>query len=344
MARSWQLRVLVGALLTCACPQLLDDDFEAISGEPGQGGSAGDSSGSGGTAGADAGLRVVASVPEDGAVGVLPDTAFVITFSAAMDRSSVEAAYNSADVPASGARFSWSAGDTVLSVQPERALRAESGVDPAGVAALEYAFEISSLAEDRTGRHLAATRVSFHVARSITQNIAAVQDRNLTGNWRADGNYGVADCERVDTTVCVGDSISAGEPTYKGFMTFDLRALPAALVAIHAAELGCVVSFMFGTPFDDLGTLRIEPVSFETIGDAAFNGTTVAAPANVSVQAAVGDSLSADVLAAVSADWSAGAASQFRLTFATGSDQDGVADLFQCEWSTARVRVNYWLP
>jgi hypothetical protein len=337
--------VLLGALFTCACPQLLDDDFGESDGELGQGGGAGHGPSSGGLGGgAGDGLHVLGTVPEDGAVGVLPDTAFVITFSAPMKRSSVVAAYRSGDVPASGASFSWSEDDSVLRIQPERALRAESGADPAGVAALEYSFEISSLAEDQTGRRLAATHVSFNVARSITQTLTAVRDRDLTGNWRGDGVYGVADCERVDTSICVGDSISTGEPTYKGFMTFDLRDLPANLVAITAADLGWVVSGMFGTPFDDLGTLRIEPVSFEVIGDAAFSGNNVAEPANMSAQGGIGASASASVLPAVSADWASDNESQFRLAFATGSDQDGVADLFQCEWSTARLQVSYWLP
>jgi hypothetical protein len=166
----------------------------------------------------------------------------------------------------------------------------------------------------------------------------------LTGNWRADGNYGVADCERDDTTLCMGDSISAGEPGYRALITFDLSAVSPDLIAIQAAELSVTVATAYGTPFDDLGALQVEHVTFSSIGDAAYASPALSARQLMSSGATAGERMSASVLADVQADWGTRDQSQFRLAFDTTTNSDGAADVLVCDWETAQLSLTYWLP
>ncbi len=289
---------------------------------------------------------VIATLPADGARGVLPHSALAFTFSAPMDTSSVEAAYSSDGLPASSVSFVWSQGDTKLEIQPDAVLQAASGTDASPVVAVSYSMAISSQAKDKLGHALVATELSFSVARSITQTLQAVQDRDLTGNWRSDSSYGIADCERADTTICVGDGALTDEtdPDYKALMTFELDSLPSDAIEITNAELSLVVSNMYGAPFSALGALRVEHVEFSSIGDEAFAAPALSTSQLMSSGAALGDRMSAPVLADVQADWDGGTYSQYRLAFDTASDQDDAPDHVICSWNTAQLDVTYWLP
>ena len=178
---------------------------------------------------------VIDVTPGDGSRGVAPDVAIIVTFSERMDTTSVERAYSSTDLPPDRVTFSWSDGDTVLSILPDAPLTVATGIDPDQVTAASYQIEITASARDLSGNELPPERVQFSVMREIAQKLPSVRQRNLTGTWRGDGVYGVIDCEEIDTTVCVGDSITA-EATYKGFITFDLSALPASGVSVSAAR------------------------------------------------------------------------------------------------------------
>jgi hypothetical protein len=287
---------------------------------------------------------VVASVPADGARGVLPDTALTLTFSAPMDRSSVEAAYASSDLPSSAVSFAWSDADHVLRIQPQTALESSAGTDPAAVEAVSYVLEIGAGARDTAGHSLVPHRLSFSTARAISQRLGAVTDRDLTGNWRSDSSYGLADCERADTTVCMGDSPASGEPAYRGFITFDLRQAPASLIEITAAELSCSIALVYGTPFTNLGALNIDHVAFDTIGDEAFSLTAFPERQSHTSPMQLGDVLAVDALAAVRSDWAVRDYNQYRLAFDTATDSDGSADQLGCDWSTLELALTYWLP
>lgn len=356
------LLALAVATLPCGCPQRLDDDFrqgvsaaetpdtlgplsgpEPDVGEPDTG-----------SDGPDAGPetiptpptspRLVASDPTDGARGVLPEATLVLTFSAPMDRASVEAAYTSSDLPASSVSFTWSDADTVLRVRPRAPLRSSAGTDAATLQAVSHAIELGAGARDAAGNALAPRRITFSTARAISRELLAVTDRDLTGNWRSDGSYGLADCERADTTVCFGDSPAAGEPAYRGFMTFDLRPLPTDLIAFTAAELSCSIALVYGTPFTNLGALHIDRVAFETIGDAAFATEPFPERQSRSAPMLIGDVLAVDALAAVRADWTVRDYNQYRLAFTTTTDGDAAADQLGCDWSTVQLALTYWLP
>lgn len=363
---------LQAALLLCGCPQRLDDDFQTAAsptespdvlvapdvGTPGAGSpdvGGGDTAGSSSDAGEPPGgdeppptqgtlATLVASSPADAARGVLPDAALVLTFSAPMDRASVEAAYASSDLPASAVSFSWSDADRVLRIQPNAALQTSAGSDPAAVEAVSYAVEIGAGARDAAGNALAPARIAFSTARAISQRLGAVTDRDLTGNWRSDSSYGLADCERADTTVCVGDSPASGEPAYRGFITFELRQAPASLIEVTAAELSCSIALVYGTPFTNLGALNIDHVAFDAIGDEAFSVAPFPERQSRTSPMLIGDVLAVDALAAVRSDWSVRDYNQYRLAFTTATDSDGSADQLGCDWSTVELALTYWLP
>lgn len=368
------LRLVTGCslVLLSACPQMLDDEFHMALGDEmygnagasshaGVGGS--DRSGSGGGAGSGGAgsgasssgvgggtqpgqVAVISTLPVDGATGVLPDTALLFTFSAPMNTGTVEAAYSSSDLPAGQVSFSWSEGDTVLRIQPNAPLQVAEGTDSNLVVASSYAVGISAQARDKQGEPLTEKQISFAVARSITQTLTVVQDRDLTGNWRSDNSYGIVECERGDTTICVGDGALTGEsdPAYKALMTFELTSLPSEVIRLTAAQLSLVVSNVLGTPFADLGTLHIEHVEFSSIGDAAFADPALSAQRLMSTGAALGDRVSVGVLADVLSDWDTRSHSQYRLAFETPSNEDDAPDQLVCSWNTAQLDVTYWLP
>jgi hypothetical protein len=62
----------------------------------------------------------------------------------------------------------------------------------------------------------------------------------------------------------------------------------------------------------------------------------------MSTAAAAGDSLAADVSAAVRADWGTRDSSQFRLAFAIATDADVAADVIVCDTSSAKLELSYW--
>jgi hypothetical protein len=358
--------VRLGFILLVGCPQLLDDTFESGLHKPnlqtapdataGAGVGGGDAGVSSGGAGGSAGARgagaalgtgelgtapVISSVvPADGARGILPDADIVLTFSAPMDTRSVEAAYVSSELSAAKVSFAWSAGDTVLRVRPNAPLRVTSGVDLAKVNAASYVIDIGSAATNKAGLPLVPKHFNFTVVRAITAELAAVQDRDLTGNWRSDGTYGANYCERVDTTICIGD----GQGFYQGLVTFPLNDLPSDVVSISAAELSSTVELIVGDPFEALGTLRVEHVEFNVVGPEALSAPALAAAKALSSSAIDAQRMSTDVVAEVRSDWGTRARSQFRLFFDTATNSDAVADQVICDWASAHLTLTYWLP
>jgi hypothetical protein len=320
------------AVFVTGCPQLLDDDFRMAGTEP-----APDPN--------DVTAPTVVDVtPGDGFSGVPPDVVITVTFSEAMDRGSVESAYTSPDLPASAVRFSWSESDTVLRITPEAPLRVASGDDPDDVEPAAYEFELTSAARDVSGNALVPKHVEFSVIREITRALRGVQQRRLTGSWRSDGIYGVLDCEEGQTTICVGDSLSAASTTYKGFVSFDLNALGGDAGGVSVARLSLDVSNMFGDPFPDLGSLTVEHVEYEEIGADAFAAEPLSVVGIMASSGEIGDTLGVDVVVPVNADLGQRRMSQFRFAFSSATDDDGVADVIISDWGTLSLTLTYLTP
>jgi hypothetical protein len=364
------LALSAGCLL--GCPQFRSDDFSALGsgdqgpsvfedgGSNGTGGSGGDLGstdvppdgqdvgGAGGAGGAPvsepAAPAVVSSSPANGATGVAADAVLTLTFSEAMNTSAVEAAYSSNDLPASSVTFSWSAGDTVLQIAPNQPLTLTAGSSPVTTVARRYAFEIGTAAVDRDGEALPRFSSSFTTLRAISQTLDALQDRSLTGNYRSDNVYGNNSCQELDsTTTCIGDS-SNGNSTYRGFVTFDLSALPAQIQALSAAQLSMSIDTIRGTPFATLGNLLADHVRFDSIDLEAFQSGALGSAITVSSSATAGSQLSLDVLTPVQSDLAARGHSQFRFHFGTDTDSNDAGDLIEVLSTTEELAVTYLVP
>jgi hypothetical protein len=312
------------------CPQVLEDDFELARPGPDPNDMTAPT--------------VVAVTPGDGFSGVLPDVVIAVTFSEPMDRGSVESAYTSPDLPASAVGFVWSENDTVLRITPVTPLIVASGDDPDDVEPATYEFELTSDARDVSGNALVPEHVEFSVIREINQALTSVRDRSLTGNWRSDGVYGVLDCLETQTSVCVGDSLSTPQTTYKGFVTFDLNALGSDAGGVSVARLSLDVSNMFGDPFSDLGSLTVEHVDFEEIGAEAFASAPLSVVGTMASSGDIGDTLGVDVVVPVNADLGQRRLSQFRFAFSSATDDDGAADVIISDWTTLSLTLTYRTP
>jgi hypothetical protein len=371
--RRWSLegRFWSGALLALSaaclwgCPQLLSDEFSVLRSSPdlsaedpdiGTGGSAGatneppdplNSSGAGGAGGPPvtvAGAPSIVSVsPSNGASGVAADAVVTLTFSEPMNTRAVEAAYSSGDLPAGSLSFSWSNGDSVLQLTPHQPLLRATGTSPEATVARSYAFELGTSATDQSGEALPGFSSSFSTLREISQTLAALQDRNLTGNWRSDDLYGENSCQFDSTTTCIGDS-SNENSTYRGFITFDLSDLPAQLQALSTAQLSMTIDSIRNTPFTGLGNLVADHVTFDGISLDAFGAVSIGSVIQISSSATAGAQLSANVLSAVQTDLPNRGHSQFRLRFSTTTDSDGVGDLIEVLWTTEQLTVSYLIP
>jgi hypothetical protein len=334
------LGVLLASFASAGCPQLLDDSFSTLAAPPPR------DAGHGGrepTGNDTVPPRLLSTTPNDGARGVPSDVVIELTFSEPMDTEATIGAYTSTDLPAASLRFSWRAGNTVLVMQPRQPLPRASGTDLASVTALEYSFQIGARARDVAGNPLASAPavVAFTTAREIVQSFETVKDRNLTGNWRGDNVYGAVDCERVDTSICVGDGLNITEFPYRGFLSFDLAALPDDHIGIDSAELSLSITSIFNTPFD-LGGLGVEQVSFASIDADSYQQNREASLGTLTTGALIGQVVRLDVSASVEAR--AGGLSQYRLRFDSDTNSDGGVDIVICDWTTPRLSITYLTP
>jgi hypothetical protein len=331
-----RLLALVVGVNTCACPQLKDDEF---SGSRLHGADAGD------PATDITPPQVLSSTPASGAVGVSSGASIEITFSEPMDEKATEQAYSSTKIPRDRVTFAWRDQSRVLSIHPVTPLPYDSGAFGADVSALGYAFKLSTEARDLAGNPLQAPLdVAFTVQREFTQVFEVVKDRNLTGNYRSDNTYGILGCERVDTTICMGDSVATdAEFTYRGFLSFDLGALPANRMGISAAALDLTIAFLVGVPSSGLGELKVERVDVPTINAAALEAPSQAHAGTLANNGVAGDVLSLNVLSSLPSPLNVGRL-QYRLGFAIDTNDNQASDLIVLDWSTPRLSLTYWMP
>jgi len=123
-----------------------------------------------------------------------------------------------------------------------------------------------------------------------------------------------------------GDNLNPSFPNGDGlqlFLTFDL---PEGISPLSSARISSDALQVSGTPFEDLGRLLAESVSYDTFGPELFDLVGDGDP--VACQRVGESGLSCDVTAAVTQDVVSGASrSQFRLRFDVVGDGDGSQDL-----------------
>jgi len=130
----------------------------------------------------------------------------------------------------------------------------------------------------------------------------------------------------MGTGLFAGDNLNPNFPNGDGVQLFLTFELPKGLASPSLAILSTDAMQVSGTPFDDLGSLRAESVSYGNFGPQLFD---LPADGDPVVCDRVDDhGLTCDVTAAVAADIADGVArTQFRLKFDTPGDSDGSQDL-----------------
>ena len=129
----------------------------------------------------------------------------------------------------------------------------------------------------------------------------------------------------MGTGLFAGDNLNAGFPEGVGVQTYLTFVLPPGL-DVASAQLTSDALHVSGTPFEDLGLLVAEPVTYESFGPDLFD----ISPSGPHSGCTVADetSIRCDVTEAVRAAVDVGdAAAQFRIRFELTADSDGLQDL-----------------
>lgn len=285
-------------------------------------------------------LSIISVDPANAATGVAAAATIVIRFDTPMDQPSVEAAWQSADLPPDQLAFAWDAAGTTLTVTPNAPLElaAGAGLDPDVVIARAYAYSIATTAKGLDGRSLDQSRaVSFTTLRKLEVDLVVVDA--LTRTIRADGNVFAENA----VTLSVGDS--AGNLQTKTFATFALPILPTGST-VDAATLRADQNSTGGAPyaFGDLAALH---TSNSPIDSTAFAATPLAVIGALSVDATPGEKTLAvtDQLVDDLANRATrGDRTQYRLEFATPNNTNGLADDARFARTSFGLTLAYVIP
>jgi hypothetical protein len=285
-------------------------------------------------------LSVVSVSPDDGETGVAATATITVTFDTPMDQPTVEAAWQSADLPPAAVAFSWDAAGTTLTVTPNDRLELASGtgIDPSVVTARAYAFAIGTTAKGLDGRELdQQLSVSFTTLRRLDVELSDVQD--LTRTIRADGlAFG-----ETAVTLVVGDS--SGNLQTKIFTTFTLPRLPVGST-VDLAVLRGNQNSVAGVPYG-FGALRAVHTSNAVIDDTAFGATPLAVIGDFSTDTTAGAkalNVTAQVIDDLANSVARGNRTQYRLEFATAANANGLADEARFSRSGFGLSLAYVIP
>ncbi len=315
-----------------------------ISGTAGAGGNSGGASAEGGSAGSAGAINVdtppvvTETTPSDGTAGVSDDVVLVVTFSEPMNTSSVEAAYQSDDLPAESVTFAWNSEETELSITPNAPLTYAEGTNLDELVAESYSFTIGTGAEDLTGNALEAQEtVTFTTLRRCSEDLN--NNASLSGYYRngAGGN---------NLFIIAGDEGAEDNRQFKGFFTFDIGDLPDNIQSFEKADLQVTQDTVNSSPYSDLGTLSVHSIIFSSAAQAAFDASSLH-ELTIPNSATLGQK-TVNALAAVSDDYAARDSrtdpySQYRLEFSKPTDNDGTADQARFD-TTATLELTYLVP
>jgi hypothetical protein len=128
------------------------------------------------------------------------------------------------------------------------------------------------------------------------------------------------------TGLFAGDNLNPGFPDGEGIQLWLTFELPTRTAAPASAVLRSDALHVAGSPFEDLGVLRAEPVAYDDFSREIFDLAAIGAPADCEV---IGETqLECDVTSAVASAIEGGARRvQFRLKFDRPGDDDGEQDL-----------------
>jgi len=171
---------------------------------------------------------IVSVSPADKATGVLADTPIKLTFSEAMDTTSVENALGVSTFTADKLDVSWASGGKSVTIAAIGGWKYASGTD-LGIAALKYVVTLGSAAKDAQGHALGtAFSSSFSTRRRITQTIAASSVGSYSDYGHAVGDGPLMCASDTDNIILDKWSGQASAGTYYAFIAFDAAALGAS--------------------------------------------------------------------------------------------------------------------
>ncbi len=274
---------------------------------------------------------IISVTPTSGAAGVAKDASIVIAFSEKMDQLSTQAAYQSADLPASNVTFNWNNEGTILTVKPNSPLVYASGTNTI-IAAKTYAFTISSTAKDTAGNSLASFNSSFSTLKAISTSF--LSEATLDGDVT---NTGLV--FSTSANLLVGDDALNG--AIRGFLSFDLTFIFGNAVGIESANLSVYKQIIAGSPYTALedctpcfrgASMVLDHVIFGDALTAEDFATLSMGDLGIFDNKAKPTSgfLSTNVTSAVQDDLTnrttRGNRSQYRLGFLLASNDDGMLD------------------
>ena len=282
---------------------------------------------------------VLMSAPADGDIGVAADVVMSVTFSEPMNKASVQAAYQSTDIPDLFVTMSWNAAGDQLIITPSNELLLGTGTSSVDITPRSYAFTITTAATDLAGNELEQdVPIEFTMLNRIHEQIDLLGA--LSGRVREDGNTAFG-------FIQAGDSGNPPNAQYRGFASFPMYDLPADIVEITEANLLSTQYAVAGSPYTDLGDLQIHDIEFFTLGLESFSAPSLGNLGVLSNSTANGQR-ALDVTAAVIDDYEAGSdTTQFAYQFPLTTNLDSGADyvLFYGEDSPATVLdIEYLLP
>ncbi len=289
---------------------------------------------------------IVSTVPANDAIGILANTTIVVTFSEPMNKLVTQSAYQSASsgLTPPVVTFGWNATGTELTITPNAVLAVAGGSnpDPAVTIAKTFTYQMTNVATDLAGNALVTTSSTFKTQRRITQNLPVVA--TVTGEVRADGS--LTGCIGGGAP-CVGDSATAANAQYKGFIGFNMTDIPAGIQSWEFANINMNQTGVASTPYAVLGgTLLLDHVNFPVLNAASFNTISIRTLGTLSTTATF-ENKTLSVLVAVQDDYTnrvaRGNRTQYRLQFPIVSDFDGLWDAALFEGSNT-LNVRYFLP
>jgi hypothetical protein len=211
---------------------------------------------------------VAAVTPANNATGVVSTSTIKITFSEAMDESSVEGALSIAGLLAADLTFSWNSAGTVLTITPKNGLVYDNGSDPGTAKAHKYTVTITVAAADLAGNPLASTYNSnFSTLRRVTQQLTPALE---TGFFDPPSpGYVAMACYDGQPGALGHANGHSGVGDGYWLLSFQ-TSLPSNVYGIESSELQGTQADPQGD-FYSTGTLQLDELVFQTIDETIPN-------------------------------------------------------------------------
>lgn len=278
--------------------------------------------------------RIASTSPADRSAGVAAAATITIAFSKPMDQGSVEAAWQSTDLPRAAVSFAWNAaGDTVV-VTPSAPLQLAEGIglDPGVVQAHAYRVGLDTSARASDGNSLDEPfSLAFTTQRRMTVALEPIGP--LTRTMRGDGVVFGA------TALQLTHGDTSGNLQLKTFVTFALPVLPSGAMPT-TASLGAAQVNVVGVPYL-LGKLVAKHVSTATIDAGAFNAIPLGTAGALSDDATVGAKtldVSDEVFDDLMNHAARGERTQFRLELEAATDNGN--DIDEADFSRSGMTLS----